>query len=190
MLVWLRNLFARPRLPPPPPAPVRAVQLVEEPAEELVLAATQSSCPPERIAEAVAMVRADFQEHQPGPESFPRNASRILEVIQHREPDFNKLVHVVGQDLAMAARLLQVANSAAFGHGNEVGLRLAESAGRRLTQLRYTNVHVRHGDGSLGWPDHAPYDAIAVTADPRGELQHRRQQRPVFKRIMLFERDL
>lgn len=42
--------------------------------------------------------------------------------------------------------------------------RLAESAGRRLAQLRYTNVHVRHGDGSLGWPDHAPYDAIVVTA--------------------------
>jgi HD-like signal output (HDOD) protein len=124
MLVWLRNLFSRPRLPPPlPPAPpVRAALPVEDdaPAEELVLAATQSSCSPERIAEAVALVRADFQEHQPGPESFPRNASRILDVIQHREPDFNKLVHVVGQDLAMSARLLQVANSAAFGQGNEV----------------------------------------------------------------------
>lgn len=42
--------------------------------------------------------------------------------------------------------------------------RLAESARRRLAQLRYTNVHVRHGDGSLGWPEHAPYDAIVVTA--------------------------
>jgi protein-L-isoaspartate(D-aspartate) O-methyltransferase len=42
--------------------------------------------------------------------------------------------------------------------------RLAESAGRRLSELRYTNVHVRHGDGSLGWAEHAPYDAIVVTA--------------------------
>ncbi len=42
--------------------------------------------------------------------------------------------------------------------------RLAESARCRLAQLRYTNVHVRHGDGSLGWPEHAPYDAIVVTA--------------------------
>jgi protein-L-isoaspartate(D-aspartate) O-methyltransferase len=41
---------------------------------------------------------------------------------------------------------------------------LADSASRRLAQLRYTNVHVRHGDGSLGWPEHAPYDAIVVTA--------------------------
>jgi protein-L-isoaspartate(D-aspartate) O-methyltransferase len=42
--------------------------------------------------------------------------------------------------------------------------RLAESARRRLAELRYTNVHVRHGDGSLGWTEHAPYDAIVVTA--------------------------
>jgi protein-L-isoaspartate(D-aspartate) O-methyltransferase len=42
--------------------------------------------------------------------------------------------------------------------------RLAESARQRLTDLGYGNVHVRHGDGSLGWPEHAPYDAIVVTA--------------------------
>jgi protein-L-isoaspartate(D-aspartate) O-methyltransferase len=42
--------------------------------------------------------------------------------------------------------------------------RLAESARRRLEELGFANVHVRHGDGSLGWPEHAPYDAIVVTA--------------------------
>jgi len=41
---------------------------------------------------------------------------------------------------------------------------LAESARTRLVELGYANVHVRHGDGSLGWPAHAPYDAIVVTA--------------------------
>jgi protein-L-isoaspartate(D-aspartate) O-methyltransferase len=41
---------------------------------------------------------------------------------------------------------------------------LAQSARGRLAELGYTNVHVRHGDGSLGWPEHAPYDAIVVTA--------------------------
>jgi protein-L-isoaspartate(D-aspartate) O-methyltransferase len=40
---------------------------------------------------------------------------------------------------------------------------LATSADRRLAGLGYANVHVRHGDGSLGWPEHAPYDAIVVT---------------------------
>jgi protein-L-isoaspartate(D-aspartate) O-methyltransferase len=41
---------------------------------------------------------------------------------------------------------------------------LAESASRRLADLGYANVHVRLGDGSLGWSEHAPYDAIVVTA--------------------------
>jgi protein-L-isoaspartate(D-aspartate) O-methyltransferase len=41
---------------------------------------------------------------------------------------------------------------------------LATSARRRLRDEGYANVHVRHGDGSLGWPEHAPYDAIVVTA--------------------------
>ncbi|MCD6290658.1 MAG: protein-L-isoaspartate(D-aspartate) O-methyltransferase [Anaerolineae bacterium] len=43
---------------------------------------------------------------------------------------------------------------------------LAEAARRRLRRLGYTNVHIRHGDGALGWPEHAPYDAIIVTAAP------------------------
>jgi len=42
--------------------------------------------------------------------------------------------------------------------------RLAEAAGRRLASLGYRNVHVLHGDGTLGWPEHAPYEAIIVTA--------------------------
>jgi protein-L-isoaspartate(D-aspartate) O-methyltransferase len=41
---------------------------------------------------------------------------------------------------------------------------LAESAARRLVRLGYANVHVHQGDGSLGWAEHAPYDAIVVTA--------------------------
>ena len=41
---------------------------------------------------------------------------------------------------------------------------LARSARLRLSNLGYANVHVRHGDGSLGWPEHAAYDVIAVTA--------------------------
>jgi len=33
-----------------------------------------------------------------------------------------------------------------------------------LDKLGYQNVHVRQGDGTLGWPEHAPFDAIVVTA--------------------------
>src|SRR5205823_8967074 len=41
---------------------------------------------------------------------------------------------------------------------------LAQLARRRLRALGYDNVAVLHGDGSLGWPEHAPYDGIIVTA--------------------------
>jgi protein-L-isoaspartate(D-aspartate) O-methyltransferase len=41
---------------------------------------------------------------------------------------------------------------------------LATSARDRLGSLGYRNVHVLHGDGSLGWKEHAPYDVIIVTA--------------------------
>lgn len=43
---------------------------------------------------------------------------------------------------------------------------LAESARATLAQLGYTNVHVRAGNGYAGWPEHAPFDRIIVTAAP------------------------
>jgi protein-L-isoaspartate(D-aspartate) O-methyltransferase len=36
-----------------------------------------------------------------------------------------------------------------------------------LRELGFSNVHYRVADGSVGWPEHAPYDAILVTAAPR-----------------------
>ena len=41
---------------------------------------------------------------------------------------------------------------------------LAESAAERCRRLGYDNVHVRQGDGTLGWPEEAPFDAIVVAA--------------------------
>jgi len=41
---------------------------------------------------------------------------------------------------------------------------LAYAAAERLALLGFTNVHVHHGDGTLGWPPGAPYEAIAVAA--------------------------
>ena len=42
--------------------------------------------------------------------------------------------------------------------------RLAQSARSVLERLGYDNVSVRHGDGTRGWPEEAPFDAIVVTA--------------------------
>ena len=41
---------------------------------------------------------------------------------------------------------------------------LARSAEKRLSELGYRNVKVHLGDGTLGWPEHAPYGGIVVTA--------------------------
>lgn len=43
---------------------------------------------------------------------------------------------------------------------------LADEAAARLRRLGYRNVHTRTGDGYYGWKEHAPYDAIIVTAAP------------------------
>ncbi len=43
---------------------------------------------------------------------------------------------------------------------------LALRAKKTLASLGYDNVHVRTGNGYFGWPEHAPYDRIIVTAAP------------------------
>ncbi len=46
----------------------------------------------------------------------------------------------------------------------EIIASLAQDAAKRLRDLGYDNVEVRHGDGYQGWPEHAPFDGIIVTA--------------------------
>jgi len=43
---------------------------------------------------------------------------------------------------------------------------LAERSRQLLADLGYRNVHVRAGNGYLGWPEEAPFDRIIVTAAP------------------------
>jgi protein-L-isoaspartate(D-aspartate) O-methyltransferase len=46
----------------------------------------------------------------------------------------------------------------------EVVPELAELAKTRLAEMGYANVHVRAGNGRLGWPEAAPFDGVIVTA--------------------------
>lgn len=41
---------------------------------------------------------------------------------------------------------------------------IASKASATVKSLGYDNIHVLHGDGTLGWAEHAPYDAIVVAA--------------------------
>ena len=48
----------------------------------------------------------------------------------------------------------------------EIVKALADSATTLLAELGHRNVHVRHGDGYAGWPQHAAFDGIVVAAAP------------------------
>jgi protein-L-isoaspartate(D-aspartate) O-methyltransferase len=48
----------------------------------------------------------------------------------------------------------------------EIVPELARSAAAKLKERGYANVRVKEGDGYRGWPEHAPFDAIIVTAAP------------------------
>ena len=43
---------------------------------------------------------------------------------------------------------------------------LGRQASALLRELGYENVHVRVGDGYQGWPEHAPFDVVLLTAAP------------------------
>ncbi len=63
-----------------------------------------------------------------------------------------------GYQTAILSRL------AAYVHSIESIQQLAFLAARRLARLELSNVSIYAGDGTLGWPDQAPYDCILVTA--------------------------
>lgn len=63
-----------------------------------------------------------------------------------------------GYQTAVLARLVRQVYSI------EVVEPLAVAARQRLAELGYRNIETRRGDGYQGWPEHAPYDGIIVTA--------------------------
>jgi len=62
---------------------------------------------------------------------------------------------------------------------------LADGARARLVELGFENVQVRCGDGTLGWQEHAPYDAIVVTAGGPGVPESLRKQLAVGGRLVI-----
>jgi protein-L-isoaspartate(D-aspartate) O-methyltransferase len=78
-------------------------------------------------------------------------------------------------NLTSSAHLLEVGTGSGYQaavlamlsaevHTVEVVPELARHAEDLLKELRYTNIHVHLADGSLGWPEAAPYDGILVAA--------------------------
>jgi protein-L-isoaspartate(D-aspartate) O-methyltransferase len=78
-------------------------------------------------------------------------------------------------DLALDERVLEIGTGSGYAaavlsriatevYTVERHLKLARAAEARFQRLGYDNIHVHVGDGTLGWVEHAPYDAIVVTA--------------------------
>jgi len=89
--------------------------------------------------------------------------------------------------LAPDARVLEIGTGSGYGaavlarlarevYTIEIVEALGKAARRRLERLGADNVHVRIGDGYEGWPEHAPFDAILVTAAPPGIPQALKDQ--------------
>lgn len=68
----------------------------------------------------------------------------------------------VGAGTGYAAAILgQIASEVYAIERHEL---LATLAQQRAECLGYDNIQVLCGDGTLGWPEHAPYDAIVIAA--------------------------
>jgi protein-L-isoaspartate(D-aspartate) O-methyltransferase len=131
----------------------------------------------ERVLRAMAKVpRHEFvpvevQTHaylnRPIPIGFDKTISQPLMVavmtdLLEVKPD--DVVLEIGTGLGYQAAML--AELAGRVYSVEIIDELAQRAIRRLKQQGYTNVEVRIGNGHAGWPEHAPFDKVMVTAAP------------------------
>jgi protein-L-isoaspartate(D-aspartate) O-methyltransferase len=81
-----------------------------------------------------------------------------------------------------AAVLAEIADSV---FSIEILKPLADRASDQLSTLGYKNVYVRCGDGYQGWPEHAPFDAIIVTAAPDHIPQPLKEQLKIGGRLII-----
>ena len=93
--------------------------------------------------------------------SQPYIVARMTELLRLQPGE--KVLEVGTGSGYQAAVLAEITDSV---YSIEIIGELARSARERLRRLGYGRVRVRHGDGYLGWPEHAPFDAVIVTAAP------------------------
>lgn len=129
----------------------------------------------ERVIRAMEKVRrADFlpesmrpyeREDRPLPIGYDQTTSQptliaiMVEALQLK-PGCNALEVGTGSGYQTALLGELCAHVASI----EIVAPLAERAAARLKELGYKNIDVKAGDGYLGWPKHAPFDGIVVSA--------------------------
>jgi protein-L-isoaspartate(D-aspartate) O-methyltransferase len=116
----------------------------------------------EFVAESL---RQDAYEDHPLPIGAEQTISQpyiVAIMLQHLQLQPTDRILEVGTGSGYVTALL--ATLCAEVYSVERHAELAFSAERRLARLGYANVKIRVGDGSRGWPEYSPYDAILVSA--------------------------
>lgn len=129
----------------------------------------------ERVLHAMAAVpRHRFVPHEFDEQAYADNALPIAEQQTISQPYIVALT-AAALTLRGDERVLEIGTGSGYAAAVLAQLArdvwtierirlLAITAAQRLRDLQYRNVHVGIGDGTRGWPEHAPYDAIAVAA--------------------------
>ena len=114
-----------------------------------------------------AEVRAYAYVNRPLPIGFGKTISQPLmvavmtDLLELKSED---VVLEIGTGLGYQSAVL--AELAGRVYSVEIIDELAQRAAQRLSRQGYTNVEVRVANGYLGWPEHAPFDKVIVTAAP------------------------
>src|SRR5271157_1296954 len=108
---------------------------------------------------------ADTYEDHPLPIGDGQTISQpyiVAAMLEHLAPRVTDRVLEVGTGSGYATALLSLICAEVFSVERYASL--AASAEATLLRLGYGNVRIKLGDGSLGWGEHAPFDAILVSA--------------------------
>lgn len=112
-------------------------------------------------------LRAHAYDDRPLPIGYGQTISQpyiVALMTEHIQPKAGQRVLEIGTGSGYQAAVLS--ELVAEVYSIEIVRPLAQRAEGLLRELGYKNVHVKAGDGYKGWPEHAPFDAIIVTAAP------------------------
>lgn len=137
-----------------------------------------------------AFVSADYQQHAYEDRPLPIDSGQTISqpyvvalMIESLELGRSDRVLEVGCGSGYAAAILACLVEEVYSI--ECVESLATDASKRLQTLGYSNVHVQCGDGSQGWPEHAPYAAIVVAAAAPEVPQSLKHQMAIGGRLVI-----
>lgn len=110
-------------------------------------------------------LRQDAYEDHPLPIGAEQTISQpyiVAIMLQHLGLQPDDRILEIGTGSGYVTALLATLCAEVYSVERHADLALAAEC--RLAQLGYTNAKIRIGDGTRGWPEYAPYDAIIVSA--------------------------